>query len=104
MILHIDADTAYLVLPGAKSRVAGYYYLSSLSNPTSLSPSIPNSAIHVECKALRYVVTSAVEAETAALFHNAKTAIDICCTLKALDHLQSPTSIKTDNSTVLGFV
>ena len=104
MILHIDSDAAYLVLPGAKSRVAGYYYLSNLFNPRNVSNAIPNGAIHVECKALRHVVTSAAEAETAALFHNAKTAIDIRRTLEALNHPQPPTPIKTDNSTALGFV
>lgn len=28
MVLHVDTDTAYLVVPKAKSRVAGYFYLS----------------------------------------------------------------------------
>ena len=29
MILHIDSDAAYLVLPKARSRIAGHYFLSS---------------------------------------------------------------------------
>ena len=29
MIIHIDSDAAYLVLPGAKSCVAGYYFLGT---------------------------------------------------------------------------
>ena len=33
MILNIDSDAAYLVLPKAKSRIAGYYHLSS--SPTT---------------------------------------------------------------------
>ena len=27
MVLHADSDTAYLVLPNAKSRIAGHFYL-----------------------------------------------------------------------------
>ena len=51
MVLHIDSNAAYLVLPGAKSRIAGYYYLSDYSNKTT-HPFL-NSAILVEYKTLR---------------------------------------------------
>ena len=50
MVLHVDSDAAYLVAPGSKSRVAGYYYLSSEYTPTSLNEAPLNSPIHVECK------------------------------------------------------
>ena len=37
MIPHVDSDAAYLIAPGAKSRIVGYYYLrnkdGSLNNP-----------------------------------------------------------------------
>ena len=104
MVLQIDSDAAYLVLPGAKSRVAGYYHLGSKTPPTSTTDYTINGPIHVECKALRHVVSSAAEAETAGLFHNAKTAIAIRRSLDILGHPQPPTPIKTDNSTALGFV
>ena len=29
MVLHVYTDTAYLVAPGATSRISGYYYLFS---------------------------------------------------------------------------
>ena len=29
MILHVDSDVAYLVLPNTRSRIAGHYFLSS---------------------------------------------------------------------------
>ena len=35
MVLWVDSDAAYLVKPGAKSRMAGFYYLSS--HPDKLS-------------------------------------------------------------------
>ena len=91
MILRVDSDAAYLVAPKARSRVAGYYYLSSLDKSPRL-----NGAVHVECKTLRHVVASAAEAETAGVFHNAQIVLPIRRILEALNHPQPPTPIKTD--------
>lgn len=106
MVLHIDSDAAYLVMPNARSRFAGYYHLSA--NPTTpLTPTynIPiNSPIHVECKTIRHVVSSAAEAETGGLFYNAQTALMIRQILHDLGHPQPPTPLKTDNSTAHSFV
>ena len=103
MILHIDSDASYLVLPKAKSRIAGYFYLSDLT-PTSSTNLPPNGPILVECKTIKHVVTSAAEAEISALFHNARTAIPLRRLLIALGHPQPPTPIKVDNSTANAFV
>ena len=100
MILNIDSDAAYLVLPNAKSRIAGYFYLSS--DPINVPPPI-NAPVLVVCKALRHVVASAAESETAGVFINAQIAIPIRNTLEALGHKQPPTPIKSDNSTATGF-
>ena len=102
MVLHVDSDAAYLVLPKARSRIAGYYYLSSHPN-IKKHPKL-NGAILVECKTLRHVVSSAAEAEVAGIYHNATKAIVIRRVLIALGHPQPPTPIKTDNSTATGFV
>ena len=102
MILNIDSDATYLVAPKARSRVAGYYHLS---DDPLLKPNPPlNGAIHIECKTLRHVVSSAAEAERGGFFHNAQVAIPMRHLLAALNHPQSPTSIKTDNFTAHGFV
>ena len=45
-----------------------------------------NGAVHVECKTLRHVVSSAAEAETAGVYHNAEMALPIRIVLKALNH------------------
>ena len=37
MIMHVESDAAYLVSPGAKSRIAGFYYLSNRDG-TQLNP------------------------------------------------------------------
>ena len=102
MVLHVDSDAAYLVLPKARSRVAGYFHLSAHPNITK-HPQL-NGAILVECKTLRHVVSSAAEAEVAGIYHNATQTIVIRRILEALGHQQPPTPLKTDNSTATGFV
>ena len=65
MQLHDDSDTAYLVLPKARSRGAGLFYLSSHTPPnTALPTPPPNGAILTECFVLRNITTSDAEAET----------------------------------------
>ena len=105
MALHVDTDAAYLVLPNAKSRIAGHYYLSDhpQHRPTKPDPH-PNGPIHTECKTLRTVVSSAAEAECGGPYINAQNAIPIRDALIAIGHPQAPTPIKTDNATALGIV
>ena len=104
MNLLIDSDASYLVLPNAKSRIAGFYQLSSIPPdiPPPISPPI-NGNILIECKTIDHVVASVAEAETSGVFHNAQTAIPIIHLLEALGHKQPPVHIKTDNSTCAGF-
>ena len=102
MILHIDSDASYLVLPGAKSRIAGYFQLIRNKNSAPFPKGI-NGAILVECKTLKHVVASAAEAETGGIFHNAQIGIIIRTALEELGHPQPKTGIKTDNSTATNF-
>ena len=102
MILNVDSDAAYLVLPGARSRIAGFYQLTN--TPSSSTPPMLNAPILVECKTLRHVVTSAAEAETSAAYHNAQEIIHIRRLLKSLGHQQPLTPLKVDNSTTNSFV
>ena len=101
MILHVDSDAAYLVAPNAKSRVAGFYYFKNAPNGSSL-PQL-NSLIHIECKFLRHVVTSAAEVEVGGIFHNCQTLLPIRHCLQLIGHPQPPTPVKTDNTTAKGF-
>jgi hypothetical protein len=102
MVLRVDTDAAYLVMPKSRSRIAGYFYLGQLKHKPI--PTVLNGAILVECKTLRHVVASAAEAEVGGIFHNAQMAIPIRNMLTRLGHQQPPTPIKTDNSTANGFV
>ena len=102
MILHVVSDAVYLVLSRARSRLAGHF---SLSSDTNLTRTIrPNAPILTECKTIQHMVTSAAEAETAAIFHNAQVARPIRSMLKALGHPQPPTHVKTDNATATAFI
>ena len=104
MQLYIDSDAAYLVAPQAKSRIAGYFYLSDKYTQGSGNPHPQfNGPIHIECQLLKHVVSSAAEAETSAIFLNCKTAIWIKHMLEALGHQQKIIPLKTDNSTADSF-
>ena len=108
MILHSDSDASYLSAPKARSRAAGYHYLSShpkdaSKGPDPTDPAPPNNgAIHVMCNIMREVLASAAEAELAALFHNGREACPLRITLEELGHKQPPTPIATDNTTASG--
>ena len=102
MVLHVDSDAAYLIAPKARSRVAGYFRMGNQQN--NKTKSTLNGAIHVECKTLRHVVSSAAEAEKVGVYHNAQMALPIWVVLQALNHPQPSTSTKTDNSTAAGFI
>ena len=81
MILHIDSNTAYLVLSNAKSQIAGFFYLSKKE------ASIRNAPILVSVKILQHVVSSAAEAEISRVFINAQLSIPIHHNLMLLDYL-----------------
>jgi hypothetical protein len=105
MILHVDSDAAYLVLPKARSRFAGHYLLSDNppSPPAKPNPR-PNGAILNVCKTIQGVMASAAEAETGGVYGNGQEIIACRIPLHALGHKQPPTPLKTDNSTAYSFV
>ena len=102
MCLHVDSDAAYLVLPKARSRLAGHFFLSD--HPDLKRTITPNGPLLTECKTIRTVVASAAEAETHGIFHNAQTALPIRYLLEQMGHPQPPTPLKTDNKIAEAFV
>ena len=107
MVLAVCSDAAYLVLPNARSRAAGHFFLTSLASATSSPPTpTPNGAVHVLCKTLRTVAASAAEAEIGSLFLNAQEAVPIRTALEEMGHPQPPlgTPLETDNSTAHGIL
>ena len=73
-------------------------------NETLDSKHSTNAPILVECRTLRNVISSADEAETNGVFHNAKIGVNLRNILISMGHPQPPTCIRTDNSTSAGFV
>jgi hypothetical protein len=74
MVLWIDSDASYLSAPKARSRAAGYDFLSSMPTDPSRAP-LPtdpgppaNGAIDILCTIMRKVLSSAAEAESGGLF------------------------------------
>jgi hypothetical protein len=108
MVLHVESDALYLSETKARSRFAGYHYLSLYpTDPTRApDPDAPqpklNGPISIPAKILREIVSSAAEAESAGLFYNGKEAIPERTTLEELGHPQPPTPMVTDNSTAAG--
>ena len=96
MKLNIDSDASYLVLPNARSRIVGYYFFKINNN-------ILNVSIHVECKTLKHVISSAAECETGGIFINGQNTIPLGAILISINHSQPPIPIKTDNTTSFGY-
>jgi hypothetical protein len=110
MILHVESDASYLSESKARSRAAGYFYLScapnhpsKASSPADAAPPI-NGAITVLCNIMREVLSSASEAELAALYYNARESVSIRHALEEMGHPQPATAIVTDNSTAAGII
>jgi hypothetical protein len=105
MVLHIDSDAAYLVLPNARIRYAGHYFMSDHPPPPPTKPTPkPNGAIlRTTCKTICGVMGSAAEAETGGVYGNAQEAIACRISLHAVGDPQPATPIKTDNSTANSF-
>jgi len=81
MILALHSDASYLSEPDGKSRAAGHFYLNKLNDDY-----FNNGVILTLSKVIKHVMTSASEAETAALFYNCKAAIPLRIALEEMGH------------------
>ena len=99
MILALHSDASYLSEPNSKSRAAGHFFLSKRNDE-----SFNNGAILTLSKIIKHVMSSASEAETAALFYNCKAAAPLRVTLMEMGHPQGRTLVTTDNSAAQGLI
>lgn len=53
MQLHVESDAAYLVIPGARSRAAGHFYLSAVTRPDKTYAGRFNAPIHTEYRTIK---------------------------------------------------
>ena len=100
IVLNIHSDASYASEIGAKSRAAGHYFLGWV--PRENEPIRLNGAIYTLCNIMKFVASSAAEAELGALFMNAKGGCIIRLTLKELGHPQPPTPMHCKNATAAG--
>ena len=102
MIIRCDSDAAYLVAPKARSRAGGYIFLGNADSNTQ----IINAPIMVIATILKMVVSSAAEAEVAALYHCARELVPLRTACSELGHQQpvNGTPLRTDNSTAEGIL
>jgi hypothetical protein len=63
-----------------------------------------NGSILNVASVIKNVVASAAESEVGACFHNAQSGAPLRVTLTELGHIQPPTPLRTDNSTVFGIL
>ena len=120
MILRVHSDVSYLSVSKGRYRTAGYFFLSSAAqsqnSPTTKPSTIPdnkspleplppsNGAVHVLYTILKSIMTSATEAEIAAIFVNCQECIHLRNTLEDLGYPQPPTHIQVDNECAVGIV
>ena len=102
MILHVESDASYLSETDAKSRAAGFHYLSIDPKGKNIPYPPINGPVLVTSKVIKETVASAAEAEFAALFHNGQDAYPLRVALEEMKHPQPPTPMQTDNSTASG--
>eukprot|EP00957_Ditylum_brightwellii_P121818 9289744-Ditylum_brightwellii.AAC.1 len=75
MQLPVDSNAAYLVVNGAKRRIAGYFYCASNPHALNYNKTLHNAPILIECRTFKHVVCSVAEAECNELFHNSQIAM-----------------------------
>ena len=92
MKLAAHSDASYLSEPKARSRTGGHFFLSSESTVPTDNGAILNIA-HI----IKHVMSSATEAELAALYMVARKAVYIRIVFEELGHKQPPTPLQTDN-------
>ena len=100
MILNNHSDASYLSASRGRSRAGGHFFLGWL--PRKHHPIRLNGQILSLCEILKFVSSSAAEAELGALFLNTKQARIFRLALEELGHPQPPTPINCDNETAVG--
>lgn len=106
MVLHAHSDAFYLSASKARSRIGGFFFLSSNFGtilPSRNSTPVPlNGPFHIKRSILHSIMSSTAEAELGALFYDAKDACMHSTTLMDLGNPQQATPIQTNNSCAFG--
>ena len=100
MRLMVESDASYLSEPEARSRAGGLHYLGNYCTDTRTNQ--VNGAVECMSTIIKSVVSSAFEAEYAALFLNGQTAQGLRNTLRDLGYPQQATPFISDNACAVG--
>jgi hypothetical protein len=100
IILNIHSDASYLLVANAHSRACGQFFMGWKADPTK--PLKLNGTFFGLCAILQFIVASAAEAKSGALFLNCKQATIFRLTLEEMGHPQPPTLVHCNNSTAVG--
>eukprot|EP00957_Ditylum_brightwellii_P168831 12850804-Ditylum_brightwellii.AAC.1 len=93
MLLKVHSNALYLLVPEARSRAGGYFFLGCATDDHMNGPLLVVSTI------LCNVMVLAAEVELGTLFVNVKETVALRVMLEELGHLQPVTPIQVDNST-----
>jgi hypothetical protein len=97
MILFGHVDASYLSRSHARSVAGGIFFLGDRNKPLKI-----NGSIHVFSSIIPGIVSSAGEAEYAALFASAQHAASLRTILSDLGQPQPPTMLMCDNTCAIG--
>jgi len=97
MVLAAHSDAGYLNASKARSRAGAFIFLSEDEAVPRL-----NGPVMAIAQIIKHVMTSAAEAEIAALFITSKELVPLRQTLEEMGWPQPKTPIQTDNSTAVG--
>jgi len=99
MIMAAHADAGYLNETKARSRAGGFIFMSEDEAVPRL-----NGPVLALATIIKFVMSSAAEAELAALFITSKELVHLRQTLEEMGWPQPRTPVQTDNSTAAGVV
>ena len=105
MILYVHSDASHMSITKARRCAGGIYFLSDAKQKTTdYKTFVPliNGIIHVVCRILRNVMSSAAEEELGLLFVNAQYAEPVRTTSIETNRPQPPTPIQVENSISVG--
>ncbi len=97
MILLVHTDALYLSEHNMRSQASVHFYLTNKGNKEFNNGAILNLA-----SIIKHIMSSASEAELAALYYGCKIAVPIRTTLDKMGHTQPMMPITTDNITAQG--
>jgi hypothetical protein len=100
MVMNVHSDASYLSETEARNRACGHFFMGW--SPKDGDPICLNGVFFTLCAILRFVVSSAVEAELGALFLNCKEGMIFRLTLEELGHPQPKPPVHCDNATAVG--